>query len=171
MIRNTNRKSYVIYRNVTLLTTLGDLTVISVTENLPSAHHRTTLSGYIFATKAHIDNRKKTCQTLNSNISPTCPYNMVNYGPLAAEIGSLVWRIPANFNGFRVLAALLQRHRSTEAKPTLHNVWPSSALVHYIYIFDGFCHVTEFCQVKFTLRPSLALSYIVSVTAQCTVLE
>jgi len=24
-------------------------------------HHRTTLSGYIFATKAHIDNRKKTC--------------------------------------------------------------------------------------------------------------
>jgi len=26
----------------------------------PSGHHRTTLSGYIFATKAHIDNRKKT---------------------------------------------------------------------------------------------------------------
>jgi len=24
----------------------------------PSGHHRTTLSGYIFATKAHIDNRK-----------------------------------------------------------------------------------------------------------------
>ena len=24
-----------------------------------SGHHRTTLSGYIFATKAHIDNRKK----------------------------------------------------------------------------------------------------------------
>jgi len=26
----------------------------------PSGHHRTTLSGYIFATNAHIDNRKKT---------------------------------------------------------------------------------------------------------------
>jgi len=25
----------------------------------PSGHHRTTLLGYIFATKAHIDNRKK----------------------------------------------------------------------------------------------------------------
>jgi len=25
----------------------------------PSGHHRTTLSGYIFTTKAHIDNRKK----------------------------------------------------------------------------------------------------------------
>ena len=33
--------------------------------------------------------------------------NMVNFGPLAAEIGSVVWGTPANFNGFRVLAALL----------------------------------------------------------------
>ena len=32
---------------------------------------------------------------------------MVNFGPLAAEIVSLVWGTPGNFNGFRVLAALL----------------------------------------------------------------
>ena len=32
---------------------------------------------------------------------------MVNFGPLAAEIISLVWGTPANFNGFRVLAAFL----------------------------------------------------------------
>ena len=32
---------------------------------------------------------------------------MVNFGPLAAEIVSLVWGTPRNFNGFRVLAALL----------------------------------------------------------------
>jgi len=32
---------------------------------------------------------------------------MVNVGPLAAEIGPVVWGTPANFNGFRVLAALL----------------------------------------------------------------
>jgi len=44
---------------------------------------------------------------LSSNISPTSSYNMVNFGPLAAEIVSLVWGTPANFNGFRVLAALL----------------------------------------------------------------
>ena len=118
----------------------------------PSGHHRTTSSGYIFATKAHIDNRKKLvkqqyllymspqyserptsaarwkCGTqkspkirhlrtiaqlcraitsqlrhmltigkkeLNSNISPTCPYNMVNFGPLAAEIGPVVWGTPS----------------------------------------------------------------------------
>jgi len=44
---------------------------------------------------------------LSSNTSSTCPYNMVNFGPLVAEILSLVWGTPANFNGFRVLAALL----------------------------------------------------------------
>jgi len=32
---------------------------------------------------------------------------MVNFSPLAAQIISLVWGTPANFNGFRVLAALL----------------------------------------------------------------
>jgi len=32
---------------------------------------------------------------------------MVNFGPLAAEIGPVVWGTPANFNGFRVFAALL----------------------------------------------------------------
>jgi len=32
---------------------------------------------------------------------------MAYFGPLAAEIGLLVWGIPANFNGFRVLPALL----------------------------------------------------------------
>jgi len=42
----------------------------------PSRHHRTTLSGYIFATKAPIDNRKK---LLSSNISSTCPHNIHTY--------------------------------------------------------------------------------------------
>ena len=46
---------------------------------------------------------------LSNNMSPIRPYNMVNFGPLAAEIVSLVWGISANFNGFRVLAALLHR--------------------------------------------------------------
>jgi len=32
---------------------------------------------------------------------------MMNFGLLATEIVSLVWGTPANFNGFRVLAALL----------------------------------------------------------------
>ena len=32
---------------------------------------------------------------------------MVNFGLLAAEIVSLVWGTPGNFNGFRILAASL----------------------------------------------------------------
>jgi len=71
----------------------------------PSAHHRTTLLDYIFATKACNDNRKKLVK--QQYISPTFPYNLVNFGPLAAEIVSLVWDTLANLNGFRVLAALL----------------------------------------------------------------
>jgi len=71
----------------------------------PSAHHRTTLSGYIFATKACIENRKKKLVK-----QQYLPHMSLQYGelrPLAAEIVSLVWGTPANFNGFRVLAALL----------------------------------------------------------------
>jgi len=59
-----------------------------------SGHHPTTLSGYIFATKACIDNRKK--NLLSSNMSSTCPHNMVNFGPLAAEICWRIWGTPAN---------------------------------------------------------------------------
>ena len=44
---------------------------------------------------------------LSSNMSSTCPHNMVNCGPLSAKIGLPVWGTTANFNGFRVLAALL----------------------------------------------------------------
>ena len=44
---------------------------------------------------------------LSSNISATCIPNMVNFGPLAAEVGPVVWGTHANINGFRVLAALL----------------------------------------------------------------
>ena len=62
-------------------------------------------SGYIFGTKACIDNPKK--NLLNSNTSSTCPDNMVNFSLLAAKIGWRVWGTPATFNGFRILAALL----------------------------------------------------------------
>jgi len=41
-----------------------------------------------------------------------CPHNMSNIGPLTAEIGLPVWGTPANFNGFRVLAALLHGTRA-----------------------------------------------------------
>jgi len=72
-------------------------------------------------------------------------------GPLAAEICGRVWGTPANFNGFLILALLLQWRRSTEANETLHDVWPSPGLGHYIYTFGGSCYITEFCQVQNSL--------------------
>ena len=44
--------------------------------------------------------------------------NMVKFG-LTAEIGPVVWGTPANFNGFRVLAALgpTARHSSSGRQP------------------------------------------------------
>ena len=49
----------------------------------------------------------------SSDISPTCPHNTVNFGPLAAEIRWRVWGTPANFNGFSVIA----RHFSSGRQP------------------------------------------------------
>jgi len=54
-------------------------------------------------------------KSLDSNISPTSPHNMVNFDPLAAEIGSVVWGTQAKFNGFRVLASLLHGIRAVGA--------------------------------------------------------
>jgi len=73
---------------------------------------------------------------LNSNISPTCPYSMVNFGLLAAEIVSLVWGTPANFNGFRVLAALMHGTLVVGVSDTLLH-WTEGAT----YIRQGVHHV------------------------------
>ena len=70
----------------------------------PFLHHRTTLSGCIFAAEAYIDNRKK---MLNTDNNSTCSHHMVNFSLLTAEICWRVWGTPANFNGFCVLACLL----------------------------------------------------------------
>jgi len=74
-----------------------------------------------------------------------------SHSSTTAEIGWRVWGTPANFNGYRVLASLLHRRRSTEVNQTLLGVWPSSAPVHYVYILGGSCPLTELCQVQSSL--------------------
>jgi len=44
---------------------------------------------------------------------------MVNFGPLAAKIGLPVWGTPPNFNGFRVLAALLHGSQVVSVSQTM----------------------------------------------------
>jgi len=112
----------------------------------------------------HISTIRKT--SLNGNISSICLHNMVNFGPVTAEIRWRVWGTSANFNGFRVLASLLQRRRSPEANQTLQNVLPSPGLVTLYILFQGLLPPDGIVPAaKFTLRPSLAFSYIRSVTA------
>ena len=89
-----------------------------------------------------------------------CPQNMVNFGPLSAEIGWRVWGTPVNFNGFRVFASLLHRRRSTEVNQTLLDVWPSPGLLYYIYFFGGYCGILP--GAKFNLRPSLRSAILVA---------
>jgi len=70
------------------------------------------------------------------NISPTCPHNMVNIRPLAAEICRQVWGTPINFNGFRALAALLHGTVVVGVSQTLRH-WTEGAT----YICQGSHHV------------------------------
>ena len=95
---------------------------------------------------------------LDNNTSSTCPHNMANFGPLTADIGSGVWDTPANFNGFRVLAALLHstvvvgvsqttalnrgRHLHSAGRPSR---W---ALAHILVVFSFFIALSLFGSVR-----------------------
>jgi len=88
-------------------------------KNYAKHHHLRTIAQLCRAISSQRRHRKSK-KVLDNNISSTCARNMVNFGPLTAEI---VWRVlgtPINFNGFRVLASLLHRRHSTEVNQTLH---------------------------------------------------
>jgi len=61
---------------------------------------------------------------------------MVNFSPLAAEIGLPVWGTPANFNSFRVLAALLHGSQTVGISQSLRR-WTEGAT----YVRQGDHHV------------------------------
>jgi len=91
-------------------------------------------------------------------MSSTCPHNITNFGLLTAEMCWRVWGTPANFDGF---ASLLLR-RSTEANQTLHDVWPSPGLLHYIYTFWGSCPLTDCFPVQNSLYVQVLRSRILA---------
>jgi len=107
-----------------------------IAKKSPSGHHPTTLSGYIFATKACIDNRKKILkQQYLLHMSPP-------YGELRPTSGwdlSLVLGTPVNSNGFHVLAALLHGTLVVGISQTLRR-WTEGTT----YIRQGGHHVGHF---------------------------
>ena len=86
---------------------------------------------------------------LNSNTSRTRP---PQYGELRPTIGSLVWGTPTNFNGFRVLAALITARYSSSGRQAnfaalnrgrhLYSAGRPSrwALAHILVLSTGQCH-------------------------------
>ena len=107
----------------------------NIAKNSPTAHHRTTLSGCIFATKAHIDNREKAVK------QQYLPQMSLQYGalqPTSSWDRFVSLGTPGNFNGFRVLAALLHGTLVVGVSQTLRR-WTEGA----IYIRQGGHHVVH----------------------------
>jgi len=104
---------------------------------------------------------------LNSNTTSTCPHNMVNFGLLTAEACWRVWGIPANFNGFCVLAALLHGTLVVGVSQTLwrwtevatyirqggHRVgrWPTFLVWETLWTKQQFC-VTSFLRFRYIIQ-------------------
>ena len=90
----------------------------------PKIHHQGTITQLCRAMSSqlrHISTIGK--NLLSSNISSTCPHNMVNFRPLAAEIGLPVWGTPANFKGFRAVG--LKSDGTTGRRDRLRDTWRS----------------------------------------------
>jgi len=86
-----------------------------IAKKSPSGHHPRNLSGYIFAIKARINNRKNLLISISPHMSP-------QYGELRPTSGwdrSGSLGTPANVNGFCVLAALLHGTRVLGVSHTL----------------------------------------------------
>ena len=90
---------------------------------------------------------------------------MVNFGLLAAEIGSLVWDTPANFNGFRVLPSITAETSfngayggQQKSARCLAASYTGRAL-HYMYICGGCCPSRNFsrCKIHFASKSCVLL--------------
>jgi len=85
-----------------------------IAKNSPSGYHRTNLSGYAFATKAHIDNRKKSFK------QQCLPHMSSQYGKLRPTSG---WDLlaslghPATFQWVSRLGSVTARHSSSGRQP------------------------------------------------------
>jgi len=76
---------------------------------LPKSRHLRTIANFVGLYLRNYGTYRQSEKVCQAAISPpdVPMHNMVNFGLLAAEIDPVVWGTPANFNGFRVLAALL----------------------------------------------------------------
>jgi len=81
-----------------------------VAKRSPSVHHHTSLSGYIFATKAHIDNRKKLVKQLYL-LQMSAQYGKLRPTSAWDRSGSL--GLPSKFQRVSRLGSITARHSSS----------------------------------------------------------
>jgi len=122
-------------------------------EKSPSVHHRTTLPGSIFATKALLSIGRKLVKQqyllhMSSQYDELRPINIWN------RLASLVHGTPIYFNGFVTLGFVTAPTSLSRAQPNFAQCLAVSwggTLYIYIYIFGGCCPIKEFCQVQNSL--------------------
>jgi len=82
----------------------------------------------------------------------SCPHNVVNFGLLTAEIHWRVWGTPANFNGFRVLAALLHDTLVVGVSQTLRHSTEGATYIrqggHHVGYWPSFLVVATLVKVE-----------------------
>jgi len=129
-------------------------------KNSHVGHHPTTLSGYIFATKACIDNWEKLVK------QQYLLYRSLQYGELWPTSGwdrFVSLGHPANFNWFRVLAALLHGTPVLGVSQILLH-WTEGATYirqggHHVWHWPTFLVVFSFFITPFCLVPCGRLSW------------
>jgi len=119
------------------------------------------------AKNRHLGTIAQLCEAISSQLSHILtigknlvmqqylPHMFLQYGelgPLTAEIVSLVWGTPTNFNGFRVLAALLHsqtaalnkgRHLYSAGRPSR---WALAHISSY-NLFNSYGKLTQVCNL------------------------
>jgi len=96
---------------------------------------------------------------------------MANFGPLTAQVGLPVSGTPPNFNGFRVLASLLQRVPATSLTGGQPNFARSLAVswAGTLYIrFWGLLRPDKFCPVQSSLCVQVLRSPILTALLHST---
>jgi len=133
-------------------TRLAENTDATIAKNSPSGYHHTTLSGYIFTTKAHIDNRKKKYVK-----QQYLPHMSLQYGELwptsswdlLASLGN-----PCKFQRVSRLGSITAQHSRGERQPNFvalnrgHHLYLAGqslhwALTHVLVFYLVFRHLTS----------------------------
>ena len=137
---------------------------------MQTVHQCTTLSGYIFAINACIDNRKKTL--LNSNISSTCLHSMVIFSTLTAKIVGEFWafqQISTVFTSWLHYCTDVAKWRSTNFAQCLAISWAGTLYILFQGLLppNGILPGAKFTWVQVFLHSSFLLYW----QCYCTALK